>query len=423
MQFSSLILRQEHAQQAGFAWENDAAGADKSSTLERRRVCFFHRLPTELLCAIFILCGKIDDLSAHPRDPRMDPYSICVKVAPYCRTVYFLGRVCARWLSVTRGCPQLWTMVDLPFPQKRDVTVLALCLRYSAGLPMTLHINDNRLYTDRRRNIDACRRFMRMVASNAHRWVGIHIYIRQESPKVSDIFEPLYSLPTGSFASLEHATIRPGWRFIDDSTEAAALRLWDTFYTSSLLRTAHWALVPVRAPAPVLEQLTHVGVHVILAEDVMDLLRACPRLEVFQGTVVPPSNVIPGRNDGYLIPIVTTPIILSHIRILVLSGMYDWTHLFDGLSTPLLDRLEMCNTGIQANTIESMLSRSRAQLVMLALRHTYYGNIFVYDRYDKAHRDSDVEPEDFDPSPYLPQTIILADNAYYKLTLPSNYHQ
>ncbi|TRM61655.1 hypothetical protein BD626DRAFT_459896 [Schizophyllum amplum] len=375
-----------------------------------------------------MMCGEIDDLSVHPRDPRMYPVHTRFRAFPYCRTAFILGHICSRWLKVTRGCPRLWTTVDLPFPQKIDVSVLTLCLRYSAGLPLTLHINDNRDYPARRRNIDTYRRFMRMVASTSHRWIGIHIFILGEEPKMSDLFEPLYSVPMGSFSSLKSVTLRPV-RFVDDDGMRATLRLWDTFYSSSAVRAVRWfgVAVDVVNHAHSLHLLTHVGVNCILSHEVMDLLRACPRLEVFQGTVVHPPGLFPGTADGYLIPASTTPIALPHLRILVLSGMSDWSNLFDGLAVPLLNRLELSITDIQAHAIERLLERSEAKLAMLALRHISCENveqikallrcpalrrlkIFVYQPSEGSS-----ECEDrwyFNPKRFVPANVVLCTKMY-----------
>ncbi|TRM70433.1 hypothetical protein BD626DRAFT_28799 [Schizophyllum amplum] len=375
-----------------------------------------------------MMCGEIDDLSVHPRDPRMDPVLLCLKPIQYCQTAIRIGYVCSRWLTVTRGCPQLWTMVDLPFPQRRDVTILELCLRYSAGLPMTLHLNDNKEYSLNRRNVDICQQFMRIVASAAHRWVGIHIYIRQTEPNVTSLLEPLYSLPTASFSALKHVTLRPTWQYLDDDGRQATLRLWDAFYASSALRTARWhnVAIDVHRHAPTLRQLTHVGVNAIRSDEVMELFRACPRLEVFQGIIVTPSGLFPGEADGYLLPALATPIVLPHLRILALRGMHDWSNLFDGLAVPLLNRLEINMTDVQAHAIERLLNRSGARLFMLAMRCVLPGNveqikallrcpalqrlkIFVYQPRDGSY---DEEQDYFDPRPFIPPNVVLCTTQY-----------
>ncbi|TRM70429.1 hypothetical protein BD626DRAFT_392188, partial [Schizophyllum amplum] len=355
----------------------------------RPRECLFHGLPTELLCAIFMMCGEIDDFSVYPRDPSLDPYLLYPKPIRYSQTTILLGYVCSRWLTVTRGCPQLWTMVDLPFPQRRDVTVLALCLHYSAGLPMTLHIVDDERYPVKDRNLDVWRRFVRIVASAAQRWTGIHISIRAKNLR-------------------------------------ATLRLWDVFYASSALRAVRWhnIVVDVHAHAHTLRHLTYVSVNHILSLHVMELFRACPRLQVFEGTIVPPRSFLFGREADTRVPALATPITLPHLRILMLSGgdMPDLASLFDGLMVPLLDRLDLGTTNMQAHAIECMLKRSSARLFMLTLRHISSGKrnierikallrcpalqqlkIFLYQPYHDS---------DFDLRPCVPPNVVLYTSVY-----------
>ncbi|TRM70492.1 hypothetical protein BD626DRAFT_544813 [Schizophyllum amplum] len=262
---------------------------------------------------------------------------------------------------------------------------------------------------------------MRLIASTAHRWEEISIILFHEPPKTLDVIQPLLALPRDSFASLKRAMLR----FEHDRRGSAASRLWEMFYASPALRTVQLSYIRMQAPPSILRQLTRLGVNVIGSDEVMDLLRACPQLEIFQAIVQPPSHIFPGIEDGYLIPIVPTPIVLPHLRVLMLSGLYDWSHFFEGLAAPRLDRLDMNQTGIQADAVQGMLQRSCAQLRMLALRSIYAGNdseIVALLRCDELrhleilrhvpYEGYDDPPDLFDPSPYLPPGIALVTRAY-----------
>ncbi|KAI5825575.1 hypothetical protein K523DRAFT_419907 [Schizophyllum commune Tattone D] len=382
--------------------------------------CFIHRLPTEVLCAIFLMCGDQNKVFDYTRDERMDSVSVHVETTFYIRSTVAIGCVCWRWYTITRGYPQLWTMVDVPFPQPCDVAALQLSLKYSQGLPLTLRIND--LHYTPRREVKACEKLMSLVATSAGCWEEISIILRQKSPSPDEMVSPLLAIPQNSFGSLKRALIR---LFRDDNEGTTSSRVWQTFYTSPALHAAQWFYVPVKAPPSFLGRLTHVGVETILPEEIMELMRTCPQLEALQAVVVPPEDLFPGRADGYLFPILATPIHLLHLRALTLRGMYDWSHFFGGILAPRIRRIEMVIAGVQADPICAMLRRSSASLEMLALRWIFTGSddeiatllqsqelkklkVFRYEPYEGPER----EPDCFDPSPYLPPNLVAFTRSY-----------
>ncbi|KAI4521201.1 hypothetical protein K525DRAFT_201820 [Schizophyllum commune Loenen D] len=392
--------------------------------------CFVHRLPTEVLCAIFLMCGDQNKVFDYTRDERMDSVSVHADTTFYSRSTVGIGCVCWRWYTITRGCPQLWTMIDVPLPQPRDVAALQLSLMYSKGLPLTLRIND--FHYSPRRDVKACRTFMTLIAASAYRWKEISIILFEPPPTVHDMISPLLALPRNSFASLKQAMLR---FYEDDVEDPAASRLWQTFYASPTLRAARWFYVDVNAPPSTLGRLTHVGVEVVSPEHVLELVQACPQLQALQAVVLPAEHILTGRDDGYLIPTLSTPIYLPDLRTLTLRGMYDFSQFFNGITTPCINRLEIVIAGVQAAPICAMVRRSSASLEMLALRWIYPGSdgeiaellqsqelkdlkVFRYVPYEGIER----APDRFDPSPYLPPNLVvftrnydLAENVYRSL--------
>ncbi|KAL1676217.1 hypothetical protein EV122DRAFT_280329 [Schizophyllum commune] len=382
--------------------------------------CFIHRLPTEVLCAIFLMCGDLNKVLEYARDQCADSVSVHNETTSYIRSTIAIGSVCWRWFTITRGFPQLWTMVDVPMPQPRDVAALRLSLKYSQGLSLSLRINDFH-YTSKR-NVTASKKFMALVAASASRWEELSIILYNEPPTVPDMASPLLELPRNSFTSLKRAMVR---FYNDDFEGTITSRLWDMFYLSPALHAAQWFYITVNAPPSFLQRLTHVGVETILPEHIMDLLRACHQLQVLQAVVLPEDGLLPGRNDGYLIQTLPAPIYLPHLRILRLRGMYDWSHFFDGITAPNITRIDMVIAGVQANPICAMLNRSSACLDMLALRWVRPGSddeivallksrelaflkVFRYEPYEGRER----EPDFFDPSPYLPPSLVAFTRTY-----------
>ncbi|KAL1692106.1 hypothetical protein GGG16DRAFT_124318 [Schizophyllum commune] len=324
--------------------------------------CFIHRLPTEVLCAIFLMCGNQDKIFEYPRDELMDPVGAHAATTFHMRSTVIIGSVCWRWFTTTRGCPHLWTLVDVSLPQPCDIPALQLSLKYSRGLPLILRVNDFHEVPTRR--VDVCQRFMTLVAASASRWQEISIILHTKSPTVREVISPLLQMQDNSFRSVKRAMVR---FFADDFARTTTSRLWEKLYASPALYAVQWFYTFVDAPSCVLQRLTHVGIEVILPEDLMALISACPQLQVLQA-VVQPADAFVGRNDGHLIPILPAPIHLPHLRVLTLRGMYDWTRFFDGITAPNIERMEMVLAGIQANAIRAMLRRSSARLDMLALR-------------------------------------------------------
>ncbi|KAL1754966.1 hypothetical protein FB107DRAFT_214607 [Schizophyllum commune] len=325
--------------------------------------CYIHRLPTEVLCAIFLMCGDQNKVFDYPRDERMDSVSVHIETTFYIRYTVIIGSVCWRWYTITRGCPQLWTLVDVSLPQPRDIPALQLCLKYSKGLPLSLRVND--FHDAPTRRVNVCQKFMALVAASAGRWEEISIILHFKSPTVHDVVSPLLQVADNSFTSVKRAMLR---FFADDFEHTHTSRLWQKFYASPTLHVAQWFYIHVNAPSTVLRRLTHVGVEVVPPRAIMALVSACPQLRALQAVVLPSDKLAVGKNDGHLIQTLPAPVHLPHLRALTLRGMYDWTRFFDGITAPNIRRLEMVIAGLQANPIRAMLSRSSARLDMLALR-------------------------------------------------------
>ncbi|KAG0704617.1 hypothetical protein DFH29DRAFT_1078199 [Suillus ampliporus] len=96
-----------------------------SMNLHKRPVSTFQRLPTELICQIFVHCL--------PESSHLSPAS---KLAPM-----LLTRICRRWREVAVGMPNLWSSMRLEVG-RRDWQWKALCydlwLKRSRGTPLSL---------------------------------------------------------------------------------------------------------------------------------------------------------------------------------------------------------------------------------------------------------------------------------------------
>ncbi|KAI5885380.1 uncharacterized protein SCHCODRAFT_02593909 [Schizophyllum commune H4-8] len=384
--------------------------------------CFIDRLPTELLCVIFMMCGDPNKLFAYPRNEPSDKKAAQNKTHFYSRATIVIGHVCSRWFHITRGCPQLWTMVDMPLPQLSDVVALRLSLKYSANLPLTLRINDYHYTPEERRGTDACTALMRLVAASASRWEEISIILLGRV-KLADMVQPLLEVPRTSYSCLMRAMIR----FESDDDRSVTMRLWEMFYASPALRIAQWFYARINAPQIVLHHLTHIGACVIRPEKLTELLAACPNLEVLQVAVRPAPGIYPGQEDGYLFPVISPPVVLSHLRTLELSRMWDWSRVFDSVTLPRIRWLRMSGAGIQSQAISAMLRRSSARLEVLVLRRLFWGNdeevtallqcpelqhlkIFCYHPYEG--RSNRRPPDLLDPSPYIPPAVVKYTKVY-----------
>ncbi|KAL1694931.1 hypothetical protein GGG16DRAFT_46223 [Schizophyllum commune] len=313
-------------------------------------------------------------------------------------------------------------MVDVDTPEPCDVANLRRCIWYSNGLPLTLRMHERspmppRDYSPTRQ---ACREFMRTVASVSFLWEEISILQASGPLSLEEQLEPLLAVCPGAYRRLRRATI---WCWGSNASPSAC-RLWEVFFASPSIRTAQWFSVALHVPPHVLSTLTHIGANNIPPEKILDMLRSCPQVEVFQVT---PKRTVQG-NYFYMdvFPNLPAPINLPRLRKLMLSHMHIWTNFFSGISAPNLDRLDIAFSGIQASAIESMLKRSHAQLSMLALRCLYLGtasecatllrspalrHLRVLS-HEVPLDDEDGVTEDFDPIHVLPPQSILITNDF-----------
>ncbi|KAL1675101.1 hypothetical protein EV122DRAFT_292907 [Schizophyllum commune] len=374
-----------------------------------------NRLPNEILCAIFFVCGDPSPASAFPRDPTMhDAHINPLNLKSYSRNVVLFGIVCSRWYHVTHGFPALWTIVDVEYPARYATNILKRCLAHSAGLPLTLWISESvnpRFYTD---DEDPDPRFMILVAANAHRWKEMSIELYDKS----DVLAPLIALPPGAFGNLYRARVSFFRRGADATSPDT--RLWKSWLTSPKLNTVDWVKIEhIRsglAVAP-LRQLTSIGLHVAEPAMLASVLNSCVNLELLH------VDINPYRLGMKNIPPLTlaSPICLPHLRTMIICGPNDWAPLFKALTVPALCRLELSRQEIHSHDIMDMLHRSRARLrmftvhwpkviqadQMLALLHSEpMRNIQVvrYDRYPPGGARRGWE-DAFDLQPFVPSHV------------------
>ena len=125
------------------------------------------------------------------------------RLQPYPTSLICITRVCSLWSRVSRSCPTLWTLVEVPFPRPVDLIFINLSLELSAELPLTLRLNGMLTPVGiQNPPVVFCRSFMSLVASTASRWKEVSITLSANL----DVLEPLRILPAGCFTSLERAS-------------------------------------------------------------------------------------------------------------------------------------------------------------------------------------------------------------------------
>ncbi|KAL1755836.1 hypothetical protein FB107DRAFT_183480, partial [Schizophyllum commune] len=318
-----------------------------------------NRLPNELLCAIFLVCGDPSPASAFPRDPMMhDSHTNPLDLKSYSRNAVLLGVVCSRWYHVTHGFPALWTLVDVEYPARYATNILKRCLAHSAGLPLTLWISESVNPRSYMKGEDPDPRFMDLVAANAQRWKEISIELCDRR----DALKPLIALPSGAFSILSRARIE--FFRLEAQESSLDTQLWRSWLTSPMPSSVDWIdtehIRSGLAVAP-LERLTSIGMHSAEPAMLACVLNTCISLETLLVEIEPHAL----RRSVPLT--LTSPICLPHLRTLMLCGPYNWTPLFSKLILPSLDRLELSRQHIRGRDIESMLQRSCAHLRMLTI--------------------------------------------------------
>ncbi|TRM55490.1 hypothetical protein BD626DRAFT_468702 [Schizophyllum amplum] len=327
---------------------------------------FIHRLPTELLCCIFLMCGEPSPVASYPRDDHMHRADVDWNhFCQYSRSAVLLGRVCSRWFTVTRGFPRLWTVFDVGAPFGLDFVALQLCLRHSANLPLSLRIRD---YTSLPSENDLVSKLLKhlmcIVANHAGRWEEISLHVLA----VKDILDPLLALPHGAFSCLARASLITEERRQPTSDDPIVL-LWKAFHSQPSLRVVEWPDIPLNfvdlGNDPLLKNLTHLGMGAVAQHDLLSLLRHCPLVQVLQASILHrSSNEITLRSP--------LTVRLRRLRQLILTGSDDMTAIYSSLVVPALRRLDLSTTKVQHEAIIDMLTRSTAHLVMLTLHCSTY---------------------------------------------------
>lgn len=96
------------------------------------------RLPNEMLCAIFLMCGDRSLASHFQRDPVMHDSGLNPNEVKLCnKTAFILGHVCLRWFEAAHGCPALCFMVGVDYPRREATYALERRLKYYAELLFT----------------------------------------------------------------------------------------------------------------------------------------------------------------------------------------------------------------------------------------------------------------------------------------------
>ncbi|KAI5885457.1 uncharacterized protein SCHCODRAFT_02520768 [Schizophyllum commune H4-8] len=322
-----------------------------------RPACYIDRLPNELLCAIFILCGYPNLVSGFPRDTFMHDLDVYhQRIRPYSRTAVLLGRVCSRWFVVTRNYPALWTLADVLYPGRGGLNTLICCLNYSAGLPIALHICDAIPLANDSKGPDS--RFMPLVAANANRWKELSVYLLD----CQDV-KPLLAPPPGSFTSLDRAHLC----FVRGKTDASSpdTQLWRSLFTSPHLRHANLTRAQYvsagLAVAP-FGQLSSLGVRLSSPDQISSLLSQ--RLDNLEVLLIDVDDYGPDeQNDSP-----HHPVCLPRLTALMLCGASSKpSPLFKQVTVPALVRLDISCGIIQPQEIEDMIRRSSARIRMLTL--------------------------------------------------------
>ena len=243
-----------------------------------------NELPVEILCLIFGLCG--DEISGfdYPRDRLMHHSANSPQDSQtYSEAIFTITRVCSRWSRVARSCPTLWTRIEMPSPRSFDYMFFRLCLKLSAGLPLTLRLN-GAVLKDRSERPPAryWRSIIRRVAATAPRWKEISIRLTRDV----DALDRLRTLSPGSFASLEQASIRLSMRAHDPHRSRPENDLWHVLCSSPSLRVEDFwddaRLSSLHIASSPLGNVTHLGLNKIRNNELKDILVACPRVEVLQ---------------------------------------------------------------------------------------------------------------------------------------------
>ncbi|KAL1702132.1 hypothetical protein EV121DRAFT_282123 [Schizophyllum commune] len=385
-----------------------------TSNKTKQPPCHIDRLPTELLCRVFMLCGDPYPRFGFPGDVFMhieDSYRTRVF---HGQAIVTIGRVCSRWLTVSRGCPLLWTTVELGLPKSFDIVVLRLCLRYSASLPLTLRLHEHLTWHE---GLDLSkpsyqayfRRFLSIVAENAARWDELSIHVEDED----DILSALLKAPLGAYSSLKRTSVYNEAQECTSTLHA----LYHRFYASQELHSiTFWdSMDPpylTLHDAPI-THLARISVRYMRdPQAVLTLLYSCPQLEVLDLNAEIP---YPEREGVYSLG---RQLCLPRLKILSLSGRLDWTVFLEHLHAPCLDRLDM--RWDMSPAIVGMVNRSGARIRMLAIfRETFdHHKITVPLLQSKAMQSLQILRYDagsakpFNLTPFLPPSVRLVTYDY-----------
>ncbi|KAL1674539.1 hypothetical protein EV122DRAFT_293387 [Schizophyllum commune] len=411
--------------------EDTTSSTTTSSTPDKTKQppCCIDHLPTELLCRIFMLCGDPYPRFGYPGDAFMHIESSHRRHTFYSRTVVALGHVCSRWSAVTRSYPLLWTMVDLSLPRSWDILILRLCLKYSAGLPMSLRLHEHLVFPEstslsKPHDQTIYRRFLRLVAQNADRWSEISINVEDDD----DILSVLLETPPGGYSSLERAsvyneasgratTLRALYRRFYASQNLHSVTFWDSFEPPYL--TLH--------DAPV-GRLTSMSIQYMRdPQAIFTLLYSCPQLEVLCIEAELPTCRVEGVYD------LSRRLCLPRLKILSLSGRFDWTQFLDHLLVPHLDRLDI--RWDMSVSVVDMMDRSNARIRMFTVCYPSFSHLKVTVPLLQSRSMEDLQimryapggEDPFDLDPFLPRSVQLlthsyevAENAYQDLIYDGN---
>ncbi|KAL1661303.1 hypothetical protein GGF50DRAFT_118103 [Schizophyllum commune] len=319
-----------------------------------------HSLPVELLTHIFSL--SLPPLDHHclfgetfpPRKGGHDPH-----IPSHLRTPEVLLEVCKYWRAVAINTPSLWTRVLIEDPEcPQELRRAAMHFKYSADLPLLLHICNIRP-NDLGHRLKPRTALLRLMVPHARRWRELVF-----SDHVFSI-DDLQCFPPASLTALTTAST-----YTEDPTVNAHFYLWATSSPRLQRVMLHCSLdcIPEHLMEPGAWQgMRDLSLRMleVMTDEVLDMLQACPRLEMLHVATVAVNSSI--RDDDDL-PFVEC----SELRtLLLLSEDEAIPSLFRHISAPQLLHLaidDIVGTDEDAHQrriwspVTEMLTRSGARL-------------------------------------------------------------
>ncbi|KAL0945298.1 hypothetical protein HGRIS_000804 [Hohenbuehelia grisea] len=120
-----------------------------------------HKLPTELVASIFVLCHAIES------DYRRDSATNCARV--------ILSHVCRRWRAVILSMPLLWSTISVHDASSASLPKLTAHLERSMPCPLSISVMPNPYMAEGQfKHVED---IMALVAQHAERWKSLRLYL------------------------------------------------------------------------------------------------------------------------------------------------------------------------------------------------------------------------------------------------------